>query len=145
MAKTVAIKAKRSKAKRSNEEDRMQIALVGVFKLRRHDDWLMHHSPNAGKRSDIAGVRLKALGMQPGWPDLEIISPDGLVHFIELKTAKGALSEAQRAFREDCIRTGRRYALCRSFKEAEAALMAWGAMRAADEPIPAHIFKEAAE
>ncbi len=40
-----------------------RLALSGV---------VCHHSPNAGKRSVIAGRMLKAEGMITGWPDLTL-------------------------------------------------------------------------
>jgi hypothetical protein len=50
--------------------------------------------PNAAKRSQWAAQRAKREGMATGFPDLMALAP-GKVAFLEFKTAKGKLSEAQ--------------------------------------------------
>jgi hypothetical protein len=57
-----------------------RLALSGV---------VCHHSPNAGKRSVIAGRMLKAEGMITGWPDLTLVGPDKRIAFLEVKAEKG--------------------------------------------------------
>jgi hypothetical protein len=52
------------------------------------------HIPNAGKRSAIAGRRLKGDGMRPGWPDLACYQ-HGKHALLEVKAPKGRLSPAQ--------------------------------------------------
>jgi hypothetical protein len=52
------------------------------------------HIPNAGKRSAIAGRRLKGEGMRPGWPDLACYQ-HGRHALLEVKAPKGRLSPAQ--------------------------------------------------
>lgn len=65
--------------------------------LGRHD--ILHHAvPNAAKRSHKAAARLKAEGMQAGWPDITIDEPAakgmgmGLAPrvFVEMKRIKGS-------------------------------------------------------
>ena len=78
----------------SYDEMNLQIRCV-TFLTYRYSDLIWNHSPNEGKRSDKAGNTLKQMGMQKGWPDLEIISRDKTV-FIEFKTTKGRQSESQK-------------------------------------------------
>ena len=59
------------------------------------------HTPNEGKRSFNTARRLKAEGMQPGFPDYTILSwakPPRVCRppvFLELKSTTGKLSEKQ--------------------------------------------------
>ena len=64
---------------------------------------LVHPSPNEGRHNVQFRVKQKRMGMQPGWPDLEIlvasiyfkqgIKPAPI--FLEVKTDKGRLSKNQ--------------------------------------------------
>jgi hypothetical protein len=66
-------------------EDEEQKDLVMHFR-KKHPDVLIHSVPNEGKRSSGTGNTLKAMGMEPGMPDLHI--PEyGL--WVELKTQDG--------------------------------------------------------
>ena len=51
--------------------------------------------PNAAKRSMWAAQRAKREGMATGFPDLMALAP-GRIAFLEIKTAKGVVSLAQR-------------------------------------------------
>ena len=51
---------------------------------------------NAGKRSKAQGGRLKAMGLTPGEADLRLYFPSGVIVHVELKTARGTLSKAQK-------------------------------------------------
>lgn len=79
-----------------------------------------------GKLSMAARNKAKAMGLQPGWPDLQFLFPDGVTRYVELKSATGSLTPEQRDFR---ARTERHniFAVCRSVEEVETALRAWGA------------------
>jgi hypothetical protein len=94
-----------------------RLALSGV---------VCHHSPNAGRRSAITGVRLKQEGMITGWPDLTLVGPDKRIAFLEVKAEKGRTSAAQ----DDCLamlrRMGHDVAVVRSQDEAVLMLQEWG-------------------
>jgi len=51
--------------------------------------------------------------------------PRGQCGWIELKTAAGALSDAQIAFRQACLKHGHGHVVCRSLEEVEAAAARW--------------------
>jgi hypothetical protein len=72
-----------------------------------------------------ARSRAKAMGVRPGWPDLQFYFPDGATRYIELK-AGASLSPEQRDFRDRAQPHGH-WALCRSVDEVAAQLRAWGA------------------
>lgn len=78
----------------------------------------------AGGGGKIRGAQLQAMGLRQGWPDVQILSPYGLSHFIgiELKAAKGRLSPAQIECHQDIERAGGDVIVCRSVEEVETAL-----------------------
>ena len=91
-----------------------------------HIHWIA--IPNAGRRTMRSGVRLKAEGMTAGAPDLCILLPRGRVLWLELKTSKGAQSDAQKGFQARCLRLEHVYVLARSFEEAADTLQQCGAV-----------------
>ena len=93
---------------------------------------LIHHSPNennmAGDRKArmIAIARAKALGMQPGWPDLEIML-DGRGYFLEIKPpGNAALSEDQIATHSRLLQEGCKVQMVTSIDGARRAFKEWG-------------------
>ena len=84
------------------------------------------HTPNASKRSVIAGRMLKAEGMITGFPDLTVIGPSGRVAFLEVKAEKGRTSPAQEDILAMLQRMGHAVAVVRSQDDAVAALQEWG-------------------
>lgn len=81
------------------EEEKLQIGCVRWFE-RTYPGLvpLLHHSPNEGERTWFERVKLRQMGMRKGFPDLVLMIPcQGYSALcIELKTASGRLSEAQR-------------------------------------------------
>jgi hypothetical protein len=76
------------------------------------------------------------MGLKPGFPDFWLFDTrTGYTHVIEVKTAKGVLSESQKAWKADFDRspTGR-YAVVRSTNEASQVLVEWFGPRA--KPVP---------
>jgi len=53
----------------------------------------------------------------PGFPDLVALGL-GRILFIEVKTRKGRLSDAQKVFRDECTQNGGEYLVWRSASEA---------------------------
>ena len=93
----------------------------------------LNHAPNevdlsVNERSrSIALSKAKALGMQPGYPDLSWLGAGGRFHAFEVKTPVGRLSPAQEACGAAIEAAGGRWAVVRSVDEAEAVLRAWEA------------------
>jgi hypothetical protein len=79
----------------------------------------------AGGGGELRGKILKGTGNRAGWPDIEIIANDGRFYGIELKSARGVLSEAQRRTLPAINAAGAPTAVCRSLDDVQAALMAW--------------------
>lgn len=87
------------------------------------------HVPNEGKRSVMAGLRLKGEGLRPGWPDLLCYSSDGKHALLEVKRPgwrPSDVSENQRACHAELRRRGHLVAVVASQDEAVAVLRGAG-------------------
>ena len=80
-------------------------------------------NPVPGKSKAAAAIS-KALGMKAGIPDY-IIVHNGIVHFVELKSAKGGLSTNQRIAHAAIVSAGGHVAVTRSLDELQAQLRFW--------------------
>lgn len=105
-------------------EDELQMRVIDWaktvrWKNRMLSDYL-HHSPNGGKRSKSEAGRFKAMGTKAGFPDLILligVAPfKGL--FIEMKSAKGTVTDIQREYHPMLIEEGYRVEVCYSDKGA---------------------------
>lgn len=105
------------RAKSSNVEEKMQAECVKWLIIRYHNKIIFHHSPNEAKRSEVMGARLKAMGMRPGWPDLEILLPGGNVVFFEFKTKTGKQSMSQKETQLILEAIGHKYFIIRSAED----------------------------
>lgn len=92
------------------------------------DDALWFHVPNEGKRGWHAQRSFKRLGARAGVPDI-IIMRGGKAWCIELKSAKGKLTAAQRAFHVLLERAGIPVKVCRDRAEVMMALSGWGLLQ----------------
>ena len=87
-------------------EDQLQIALADWLHIVR-PACLWWHTPNGGWRSRREAGRFKRMGVLSGVPDLVFVGmPKCQIAFIELKTAKGRLSDDQHTFIDRCIELG---------------------------------------
>ena len=102
------------------EEHRLQCACVRWFRCQypRLAPFLFA-VPNGGARSRTTGALLKAEGVLAGVADIICIPPSasGPVLFIEMKTDKGRLSDAQKQFRDAMTAAGHIYVICRSIDD----------------------------
>jgi len=111
----------------------LELALhLGVAKLLRNHarpEWRWSHFPAGEARDARTGARLKAMGLQRGWPDFILVSPSGLLHALELKRIGETLSEDQEAFAAWCTANGVPHCVVRTMEEALGALDRWGVLR----------------
>jgi hypothetical protein len=107
------------------------VSVVAHLRARGAPDWSFNHPAGGEVRDKRTAQKLKAMGVMPGRPDLELISPDGRYHALELKRRGGRLNDAQKVFRFHCIRQGWPYVVADSVDEALRALEEWGALRPA--------------
>jgi hypothetical protein len=112
----------RPKPRRAAPEAAIQRAIIDRLRLY---GVLCVAVPNEGKRSRVAGARLKGTGMRPGFPDL-ICMQDGQAAFLEVKVPRGVVSDAQRDMHEELQRQRMLVAVVRSQDEAVTALRGWG-------------------
>lgn len=69
-----------------------------------------------GGGGKLRGMILKAMGLQPGWPDIHLII-NRRAAYIELKSVTGTLSDAQKQVRDAILQAGGIIATCRSVDE----------------------------
>lgn len=79
----------------------------------------------AGGGGLIRGAQLKDMGLEAGWPDIQILK-DGIYHGIELKAPGNYPPAKQKAIHERIRAAGGRVAVCRSVDEVEGTLAGWG-------------------
>jgi len=75
-------------------EHNIQASCIKWFRWQ-HPNCLIFAVPNERKQSIIKGVRMKAIGLTAGVPDLVILIK-GRMFFVEMKAPKGKLSENQK-------------------------------------------------
>ena len=87
---------------------------------------LLYHIPNEGKRSQIAGAKLRAEGLKRGVPDICLPVPRGKWHglYIELKRQKGSQPTAEQVEWLDALAAeGHGVAWCRGWESAAGVLL----------------------
>tara|TARA_R100000808_G_scaffold24138_1_gene54854 strand:- start:1921 stop:2295 length:375 start_codon:yes stop_codon:yes gene_type:complete len=115
----------------SSPEIEVHKAIVSWLGYALPADSLVHHSPNEGRHNVAWRAKQKRMGMQAGWPDLEIfVAPKHFKRplfnfapiFLEVKSDKGKLSKKQRAVLEKLRTLGAHAAVVRSIDDARAFL-----------------------
>lgn len=130
MSNGTQIEVKRTRGRKkpfTMSEDTIHKAVVQHLKVRARPDCLWFHVPNGGSRNVAEAAKLKAMGTTPGIPDLCLII-GGTTHFLELKTRKGKLSQAQWIAKVRAEKAGAVYAVAHGLDEALLQLSEWGIM-----------------
>jgi hypothetical protein len=121
-----------SRLKRTQVETPIHKAILELLELVLPRDAMVHHSPNevdlAGEGAAIAIGKAKALGMVPGWPDLEIVW-QGRCYMLEVKAPGRGPSPEQMEVHKRLAGAGIPVRVVRSVTEAEHCLIAWGLIR----------------
>jgi hypothetical protein len=115
--------------RRQQPEAAIQRAVFEHLAYRKQPGWHFWATPNAARRSPRTGAELKRQGMTAGVGDISGVSPAGLYCELELKTATGRLSPAQRKRQDELRETGVVVVTCYGLDEALAILERWGAIR----------------
>ena len=114
-----------TKHKRGTPEADIQRAIVSALRFVLPSGSIVHHSANEVTQAGQAGAKRQAIlvgmGVTPGFADL-IVLAQGKVLFLEVKSATGSLSAAQKAFRDTVQAQGFDWALVRSIDDALGAL-----------------------
>ena len=78
------------------------------------------------EKAQRLGGRLKAAGLNKGWPDLLVMHPSSnggpIVLGLELKSKAGSLTPEQRELMGSFVALRAHFVLCRSVEEVQAAL-----------------------
>lgn len=111
--------------RRNQPEYTFHCQVVQLLRLCLGGHALFFHIPNGGKRFLREAARLKAMGVMPGCPDIALLD-GGQIFFIELKSAKGSVTEAQRECHKALGRAGSPVAVVRTPEELLATLKGWG-------------------
>ena len=113
------------KARRKQPEQilQRQIAEFLTLALPTPDAWFT--AIPAGGGGKVRGAILKGMGYKAGTPDMLVIYK-GLPIWLELKSATGTLSMAQKQCLHDLINAGCKWALCRTLDDVERALRRFG-------------------
>src|SRR5258708_39843893 len=107
------------KKKRIKREEPEQVKFIAWL---RKNGYRCHHSPNGGSRHILEAVRLKALGVSAGFPDVEVPFPSGKFHgfYCEMKPLNGGvLSEVQREWLDYLNGKGYFACIAQGFEEAK--------------------------
>lgn len=132
------VRAQRPKRKRIDHEGPVHIAVLNRLRVELPSA-LIHHAANELGLSGISAMRSRKkalrMGMQKGWPDIEVLLPGGVALFFEVKAPAapgrraGKESTDQEELRLAAQAMGHRWAVVRSQDDAVAALDEWGIQR----------------
>ena len=128
LAEPAKRKRRTRKAAPAASEAQIQRAIIDAMRWR---GVLAVHVPNAGKRSAVAGRRLKGEGMRPGFPDL-LLYAHGVHALIEVKRPgyrPSDVSDAQREMHATLTEHGARVTVVDSVDAALAFARAAGMVR----------------
>lgn len=98
-------------------------AVMQHWKALGQPNTLVASIPNMGARGQY--------GLTKGLPDLLVMGPSLPVGFIELKTEKGTIKEAQLAFKDHCEALNIPHAITRGRDQPIRLLEQWGIVRKA--------------
>ena len=121
---------------RRDEEFGLQRFVIDSLRLFGMPGIVFFAVPNGGPRSKRSAARMKASGVLPGVADIVILADGGpysvprpAAMFLELKSAAGRLSPAQKAFRDSVGALGFSYVVSDSPEDAINILLAWGVLK----------------
>ena len=98
-------------------ESKLQTACVTWFRLQ-YPNYLLFAIPNGGARNLITGAIMRREGVVSGVPDLFLAHANFFHYglFIEMKSAKGKLSESQKNVIDKLQLVGYHVEICNSFE-----------------------------
>jgi hypothetical protein len=109
-------------------EEQLQCAVMRHLEVRGRPALLAWHTPNGGFRRRTEAARFTALGVKSGIPDVLILF-DGRTYGLELKIAKGRLTDSQIAMHARLRAAGAEVATAYGLDEALQQLERWGLLR----------------
>jgi hypothetical protein len=109
-------------------EDQIQRAILEHLAIRAVPNVFAFHCPNGGWRRPAEARIFKSLGVRAGIPDVLVVA-GGKLYALELKTAHGKLTPAQRTAHVMLTAAGAEVATAHGLDEALAVLERWGLLR----------------
>lgn len=108
------------------KEAQIQKAIVDYLNAVLPNEYRCFAIPNGSQRTATGRPANAVAGLTRGVPDLAIVGGVGRVFFLEVKAAKGRLSEFQSEFANWCLCKGVvPWACVRSVEDVRVALEAW--------------------
>lgn len=117
----------RKAQRRQSPEHTIQVEIVRYLERALPPEVIYTASAAGVKMSMVQAMKAKTAGQRRGWPDLQLLYPDGVTRYIEVKAEGGRLSPEQRFFLDaanGCGR-GRIVTVCRSVEDAYETLNMW--------------------
>ena len=115
--------------RRKHDEDDLHKAVADFLGIEKNlalpEDAVWTTVEHGGTRGKREAGRLKAKGLRPGWPDIQIVWR-GRAYFVELKAFGKYLSPAQKKTHGALLKAGVPVATCRRIEEVEGTLRGWG-------------------
>ena len=111
------------------KELELHLAIADLLRRFARSDWRWSHFPSGERRDIRTAAKLKAMGVQRGWPDFTLFDPTGRLHALELKPEGETLTDDREDFQTWCIARGVPHSVSRSVDEALTVLGAWGVLR----------------
>jgi hypothetical protein len=111
------------------KESVLHCAVAKVLHEHSLPTWRWSHFPSGEKRDVIAGARLKRMGLQRGWPDFVMVSPDGRFYALELKRRGETLTDEQNDFRNWSIARRVPHVVAFAIDDVLTAFDQWGCLR----------------
>lgn len=104
-APVYAYKRGPSRAKKKNDapEHLFQVQVAQYLRYALPDGYIFTASQAGAKMSKATAGKAKAAGQSRGWPDIQILGPDNVTRYIELKAPGGTLTLQQREFANRCV------------------------------------------
>lgn len=106
-------------------EDATQKAIVDFLRAVLPKTHRAFAIPNGARRTASGRAANAVPGLTPGVDDLAIVGC-GRIWFVEVKSKRGRVSEAQEAWHAWCAANGTPYVVARSVDDVRAALAHWG-------------------
>jgi len=111
-------------------EFEIHCVMADIIKRWINPQWKGTHLPFGEKRPMPTAIRLKRMGVTPGWPDFMFVGPKMQMFWLELKRPrKGHLSEEQSAIAAHLIACGHSYLATSSVDDAVATMKDFGILQ----------------
>jgi hypothetical protein len=112
------------------KEIKLQVDVANLLRAHCLQGWRWTYI-NRKAKDAREGAIFKKMGLAPGWPDFELISPLGLPHFLELKRLGEEIEDGsdQDDFRMWCVVHGIPHCVAWTIDHVLAAFESWRCLR----------------